>query len=80
MSNSDHKCINSFIYPRVPYLDSSKTEDLAFHANLQEFSQRVSYVCGLESGGKLSPEQAYEKVECLWQHLKQSKQRNLYLK
>ena len=80
MSTSDQERINSFIYPQVPYLGCSKTEDLAFHANLQEFSQRVSYLCGLESGGKLSSEQAYEQVQCLWQQLKQSKQRNSYLK
>jgi hypothetical protein len=40
---------------------------------LQEFAQRVSYISGLETGGKLSPEQAYEQVKSLWKQLKKSK-------
>jgi hypothetical protein len=43
-----------------------------FNANLQEFSQRVSYICCLETSGKLRPDEAYQKIESLWQQLKHS--------
>ncbi|NET53221.1 MAG: hypothetical protein F6K09_32520 [Merismopedia sp. SIO2A8] len=61
------------MYAKVPYFGPSKTEYIAFHSKLQEFSLRVSYICGLESSGKLSPEQAYEQMKSLWQQLRQSK-------
>ncbi len=64
---------NSFLYPRSRYYGPFTPEYLAFNANLQEFSQRVSYIVALETGGKLSPEQAYEQMKCLWKQLKQSK-------
>jgi hypothetical protein len=43
------------------------------HANLQEFSHRVSLLCGLETNGKLSPEETYQEIKSLWKQLKQSK-------
>ena len=64
---------NTFLYPQSRYYGRFSPEYLAFNANLQEFAQRVSYISALQTGGKLSPEQAYEQVECLWQQLKQSK-------
>jgi hypothetical protein len=73
MANLDPVSKNSFLYPRSGYHGRFTPEDLAFNANLQEFAQRVSYISGLETGGKLSPEQAYEQVKCLWKQLKQSK-------
>lgn len=65
---------NSFLYPRSRYYGVFTPENLAFSANLQEFAQKVSYVAALETGGKLSPEEAYQKIEALWKLLKQSKQ------
>ena len=50
---------NSFLYPRRRYHGQVKPENLVFNANLQEFAQRVSYICNLETSGKLSPEEAY---------------------
>lgn len=73
MTNSDAVSKDSFLYPRNPYSGRFTPEHLAFNANLQEFSQRVSYITALETGGKLSSEQAYEEVKSLWQQLKQSK-------
>lgn len=49
-------------------------EHLAFNANLQEFAQRVSLVCGLETGGKISTDEAYQQIRQLWHQLKESKQ------
>ncbi len=73
MANSARESKNSFLYPRSPYHGQFTPETLAFNANLQEFAQKVSYISGLETGGKLSPDQAYEQVKSRWKQLKQSK-------
>ncbi|MBE9050711.1 hypothetical protein IQ243_09845 [Nostocales cyanobacterium LEGE 11386] len=62
-----------FLYPRSPYCGEFKPEYLAFNANLQDFSQRVNYICSLQTGGKLSPEEAYKQIQLLWKQLKHSK-------
>ncbi len=62
-----------FLYPRSRYYGKFSPENLAFDANLQEFAQKVNYICGLETGGKISPEQAYEDIKGLWKQLKKSK-------
>lgn len=67
---ADH---NNFLYPRHRYHGQFKAEFLAFDANLQEFAQRVTYVCNLETNGKLTPEEAYQEVKSLWKQLKSSK-------
>jgi hypothetical protein len=64
---------DDFLYPRSRYQGEFTPENLAFNANLQEFAQRVSYVCGLETGGKIAPEDAYEQIKHLWKKLKKSK-------
>ena len=65
---------NSFLYPHSRYQGEVKPENLVFNANLQEFAQRVNYICNLETSGKLSPEEAYEQIKALWHQLKLSKQ------
>lgn len=64
---------SDFLYPRSRYRGQVKPENLVFNANLQEFSQRVSYICCLETGGKLSPEESYRQIKALWKQLKRSK-------
>ncbi len=63
----------NFLYPRSCYYGQVKPENLVFNANLQTFSQKVGYITGLETGGKLSPEEAYEQIKTLWKELKRSK-------
>ncbi|MEP0817956.1 hypothetical protein [Trichocoleus desertorum] len=65
---------DKFFYPTGRYYGEFTPEYLAFNANLQEFTQRVSIICGLEAGGKISPTEAYEEIQKLWQQLKASKQ------
>jgi hypothetical protein len=51
------------------------SENLAFDANLQEFTNRISYdhMClNLETGGKISPIEAYQQIRDLWTELDQS--------
>jgi hypothetical protein len=64
---------DDFLYPRGRYYGQVKPENLVFNANLQEFAQRVSYICNLETGGKLPPDDAYEQIKALWKSLKQTK-------
>ncbi|MGA7935067.1 MAG: hypothetical protein WCA35_16085, partial [Kovacikia sp.] len=59
--------------PRARYRGQVKPENLVFNANLQEFSQRITYICCLETGGKLSPEESYQEIKALWKQLKRSK-------
>jgi hypothetical protein len=64
---------DDFFYPRGRYYGQVKPENLVFNANLQEFAQRVSFICNLETAGKIPPEQAYEQIKALWHDLKRSK-------
>ncbi len=64
---------SDFFYPRSRYRGQVKPQNLVFNANLQEFSQRVSYICCLETGGKLSPEESFQEIKSLWKQLKKSK-------
>lgn len=71
MTNNQQK--NDFLHPRHPYHGQVKPENLVFNSNLQEFAQKISYVCNLETGGKLAPEEAYKQIKSLWKELKKSK-------
>ncbi|MBD2207754.1 hypothetical protein H6G33_35955 [Calothrix sp. FACHB-1219] len=64
---------DDFLYPRGRYYGHVKPENLVFNANLQEFAQRISYICNLETGGKLPPEEAYKQIKELWKQLKRTK-------
>ncbi|MBE9227191.1 hypothetical protein IQ264_17315 [Phormidium sp. LEGE 05292] len=63
----------NFLYPRSRYYGAVNPENLVFNANLQEFTQRVNFICALETGGKLPPEEAYKQIKALWKQLKRSK-------
>lgn len=62
-----------FLYPRSKYYGEFTPEYLTFNANLQEFAQRISYIGGLETGGKISALEAYKMVKQAWKELKRSK-------
>jgi hypothetical protein len=64
---------DDFLNPRSSYWGKTTLPNLAFNANLQEFANRVSYICNLETGGKISPEEAYKEIKDLWRQLKTSK-------
>lgn len=63
-----------FLFPLGRYHGEFSPGKLAFNANLQEFAQRISFICGLESSGKLPPDEAFKQVKALWKELKESKQ------
>ena len=62
-----------FLHPRHRYYGDFTPENLAFNANLQEFAQKITYICSLETGGKISAEKAYKDIKALWKDLKSSK-------
>lgn len=64
--------LQDFLYPKSDYQGSFQPENLVFNSNLQEFSQRVSYICALQTNGKLSPNESFQKIESLWTQLSQS--------
>jgi hypothetical protein len=72
-NNDKERDKQDFLYPRSSYRGNVKPENLVFNANLQEFAQKVSYICNLETGGKLPPEDAYQRIKQLWKQLKRSK-------
>ncbi len=65
---------DAFLYPIGPYYGKFTPENIAFNANLQELAQRVSILCALEAGGKLSPEDTYNQIKDLWKQLKRSRE------
>ncbi|MEM6437365.1 MAG: hypothetical protein AAF773_26440 [Cyanobacteria bacterium P01_D01_bin.115] len=69
--NPDPK--DNFLNPRSAYWGKPTLPNLTFNANLQEFAQRVSYICNLETGGKIASEDAYTEIKQLWKQLKESK-------
>lgn len=69
----DQHLKDSFLYPRHSYQGDVKPENLVFNANLQEFAQKVNYICNLETAGKLEAGDAYHKIKALWKDLKRSK-------
>jgi hypothetical protein len=71
---NDSREKEDFLYPRSKYRGKFTPQNLVFNANLQEFAQRVNYICALETNGKISSEQAYEEIRNLWHRLKESKQ------
>jgi hypothetical protein len=64
---------DDFLFPRSKYWGEFTPQNLAFNSNLQEFAQRVVFVCNLETGGKMSSQEAYDEIKRLWKVLKHSK-------
>jgi len=63
-----------FLFPKSRYYGKFSPENLLFNANLQEFSHRVSIICALETGGKISTQEAFLQIAELWHQLEESKQ------
>jgi hypothetical protein len=70
---SDKQIKDEFLAPYSRYRGEFSPQKLAFNSNLQEFAHRVSLICGLETGGKISSAQAYKDIKHLWKDLKASK-------
>ncbi|MGF1600750.1 MAG: hypothetical protein ACFCU8_01810 [Thermosynechococcaceae cyanobacterium] len=64
--------INEFLYPHRRYQGLADPER-TFNEKLEDFAQQVSFTCNLETGGKLSPEDAFERLGHLWHDLRVSR-------
>jgi hypothetical protein len=62
-----------FLYQNNRYNGNFTPEHLVFNSNLQEFTQKISYICSLETAGKLTPEESYQQIKSLWKELKRTK-------
>ena len=71
MSNPDK---DRFFNPISNFRGEFSPQNLAFNANLQEFTNRISIICALETGGKISSNEAYQQIKELWNKLDVSRQ------
>lgn len=60
---------DDMLAPRAKFHGEFTPENLAFDANLQEFAHRVAYVCGLETAGKITPDEAHRRIRVLYEEL-----------
>jgi hypothetical protein len=58
--------------PRLRYQGEFTPENLAFDSNLQEFALRVAYICGLETAGKITPNDAHRRIRALYEELERT--------
>ncbi len=62
-----------FLHSQNRYYGQVKLDSLVFNMNLQEFAIAVGDICNLETAGKLSPEESYQKIHSLLQQFERSK-------
>ena len=64
---------DEFLNPLASYQGEPSLAQYMFNANLQEFANKVDLLCALQTGDKLSAEDAYAEIRKLWKELKLSK-------
>lgn len=65
---------DDFLRPRATFQGEFTPENLAFDSNLQEFAQRVAYVCALETAGKITPAEAHRRIRVLYEQLERTRE------
>ncbi|VEP14804.1 conserved hypothetical protein [Hyella patelloides LEGE 07179] len=73
MTNEPENAKEKFLNPTSKFYGEFTPQNLTFNANLQEFASQVSLICGLETNGKVSAEEAYNRIRKLWKELETSK-------
>jgi transcriptional regulator with AAA-type ATPase domain len=68
---------DEFLNPLALYQGEPSLAQYMFNANLQEFANKVDLLCALQTGNKISAEDAYAEIRKLWKELKLSK-KNLF--
>jgi len=56
-------------HPSLQY-ENATLNDIVFNFNLQEFSNRIAFICSLEQNKQLTPEEALCNILKLWEQLK----------
>ena len=64
---------DEFISPKSRYYGEFSPGNLVFNYNLQEFASQINHICSLETGGKLTGDEAYRQIKAIWKELKKSK-------
>nr|WP_317271142.1 hypothetical protein [Arthrospira sp. PLM2.Bin9] len=64
--------LQEMLSPYCRYRGQLTSENIRFNQVFQEFSNQVAIACALETSGKISPKQAMERLEQLWQELQDS--------
>jgi hypothetical protein len=62
--------------PRSPYYGQPLPQQVALNQVLQDFANQVSLTCALETGGRISPSDAMERLDSLWQMLQTARMRH----
>lgn len=65
MTNEPENAREKFLNPTSKFYGKFTPQNLTFNANLQEFAGQVSLICGLETNGKVSAEEAYNRIKKL---------------
>lgn len=58
--------------PDHPF-QANSPEEILFNENLREFTTKIGSICSLESNGKISQAEAYQRIRNLWKLLKSSR-------
>ncbi len=53
--------------------DDFSAERLIMEANIREFAYKISMICALEVGGKITTDEAYHRIKENWKQLKESR-------
>ncbi|WP_017301542.1 DUF7219 family protein [Nodosilinea nodulosa] len=61
------------MFPFGPYQGRFSLENLAFNANLQEFTWQASKIADSHGQGHIASDEVLHQLELLWQQLKASK-------
>ena len=61
------------VFPFGPYQGQFSFENLAFNANLQEFTKQAQKIADSHGQGHIASDEALHQLEQLWQQLKASK-------
>lgn len=56
--------------PLASFPEKPKLVQHLFKTNLKEFANKVDLLCDLQTGGKISAEDAYAEIRKLWKELK----------
>lgn len=67
---------HDLLCPRSRYYGDLAPEKVDFNGVLQDFANRVSLTCALETGGKISQTEAMERLDALWQALQTTRMRH----
>lgn len=61
------------VFPFGSYQGRFSLENLAFNANLQEFTRQASTIADSHGQGRIDSDEALHQLEQLWQQLRASK-------